>query len=329
MTIENTSEWLGMDASRREAFERAVNTSNAGSVLLQTYINRVVQQLTLRELGLQAVLPRKPGQGNAAYINRRTAGATGGAWVADTDSTTEETGTYAQVSFTYRTAATRGQITRKIIATGRSYGDVLATEVAAKVEDFTNLLEGGLLTGDSGADANQIDGFLTLVNAVSAQVVAQTTASDGDDVTLAKLDEAIDLVKGSSNPGDLVIIGSFNGLRKVNNALQAQQRFVNTTTIGAGFRVKTYNDIPMIVSTSMPNDMTWATSTITDFANGDTTCLLILNMRHCWIEELTPTTVLPLARTTSQNEQFDVFSDIAAVYGNTLGGAILGGIAGS
>jgi hypothetical protein len=321
------AEWVQMDPTRRQRFNRAINVGNAGTVLLQTYINRVVEQLTLRELGLQSTITRKPGSGDAAYINQRTAGTTGGAWVADTGTATEETGSYAQVSFTYRTLLTRGQVTRKLIATGASYGDVLGTEVAGKAEDFANLEESAFLIGNNAVDSNQPDGYLTLIGAVGTQVVAQTSAAAGDDFTVAALDEAIDICKG--NPGDLAIFGSFNGLRKVNNALQAQQRWTNQTEIGAGFRVNTYQGIPLITSTGMPNVMTWSGTGITDFANGSTTALLILNMRKNWLEELTPTTVMPLARDTSQYEQFDIFADLVPVFSNTLAGSILGGIAGS
>lgn len=321
--------WIGSpDPSRREALNRALTVSGAGNVLLQTNINRVVQMLTLREFGAQATLPRKPGSGNAAYINRRTAGTTGGEWVADTDTATEEVGSYAQVSFTYRTLLTKGQVTRKLIATGRSYGDVLAQELAGKSEDFANIFESALLIGNAGAggNANQINGLLTLINAQSGQVVAQTTAAGGDDLTLAKLDAAIDKVKGAGSRSDLVIYASFHGARKLNATLQAQQRFVNETEIDGGFRVNTYNGIPIVISTGLPDALVWSGSSITAFSGGSTTAMVIANRRYNWIEELTPMTVMPLSRSTSQNEAFEIFWDGTFVYSNTLGGAILGGI---
>ena len=44
-----TANWIGAsDPSRREAFERALDVAGAGTVLLQTFINRTVQ--TLREV---------------------------------------------------------------------------------------------------------------------------------------------------------------------------------------------------------------------------------------------------------------------------------------
>jgi hypothetical protein len=296
-------------------------------VLIQTFINRTVQMLTLREFGLQSVLDRRPGQGDKAYINRRTAGANGGAWVADTDSLTEETGSYAQSSFQYKTLATRGKVTRKMQAIGRSYGDTLAQEITGKAEDFANALEDAAVIGDSGADANQIDGLLTLVNDVSGQVVSLTTASAGTSLTLASLDDAIDRVKGSAVRSDLVIVGSFAGLRALNAQLQAQQQFNDVVEIAAGFRVRTYDGIPMVVSTAMPNTLQYGVDgTITQFTGGSSTALAVVNKRHVYWEELTPTTVMPLAKTDSQFDQFDMFWDGALVFANTLGGSLVTGI---
>jgi len=322
--------WLGSaDPAKREAFERAINVSNAGSVLIQTFINRVVQMLTIREFGLQSVLDRYPGSGDKAYINRRSAGTTGAEWVADTGSLTEESGSYAQTSFTYQTLATRGKVTRKLQAIGRSYGDALAQEMTGKAEDFAAALESGLISGDSNANANQINGLLTLMSNIgSSAVVGLTDAAAGTSLSLASLDEAIDKVKGSAMRSDLVIVGSFAGLRKVNAALQADQQFSNMTEIAAGFRVRTYDGIPLIVSTAMPDTLQPASggSSLLTFDGGTSTALAVLNKRYCYIEELTPTTVMPLSKTDSQFDQFDMFWDGAYVHANTRGGSLLIGL---
>lgn len=320
------SNWLGpAGPERREAFERALTTAGAGSVLLQTFINRVVQQIHLRELGASAVLPRRPGSGNAAYINRRTPGADA-EWVDDTDSATEIEGSYAQVSFPYQTLLTRGKVTRFLQATGRSYGDILAGEISGRAGDFGQTFEAGLITGDTGADPKQFDGLLTLVGAVASQVIAQSTAVAGDVLTLDKLDEAIDVVKGSAARSDLVILASFKGRRLLNTALQAQQQFNDLTEIAAGFRVRTYDGIPIVTTTAMPDVLTWSGSAITSFSGAATTALLIVNTRYVWIEELTPMTVAPLANESTQYDLFEIYCDAALAYSNTLGAAILAGI---
>ncbi len=328
------SQWMGdADPRRREAFERAITVSGAGTVLLQTFINRVVQNLTLREFGMQAALDRKPGSGNKAYINRRTGAAltAAGVWVTDTATPVEAVGAYTQTGFTYQTLLSRAKVTRKVQATGASYGDVLATSISMKAEDFANALESGLIIGNSdtgtGGIAAQIDGLLTLVSGTAAQCILNTNAaSGGDALNLKQLDTAIDATKGSSSRSDLVIVGSYAGIRELNAKLQASQRFNDMTEIAAGFRVRTYDGIPLIVSTAMPDtlEINASTGQVETYSGVDsTTALAVINKRYMWIEELTPTTVMPLAKDSSQYDQYDMFWDGALVLANTKGASLL------
>ena len=338
--MSNTN-WIGQDEGTRQRINRTLGTgTGGGGNLLQTFINRTVQQLTLREFGLQAVLPRRQGSGDAEYINQRTAGTSGAGWYSDTATVAEENGVYAQKSFAYKTAVTRGKVTRKLMAVGRTYADVLALELAAKAEDFANQLELGYLRGRSGYDGGNIDsadapkGFITLLFDPAltdfSQLHTDATSSAPAALTLELLDAAIDSVKGSASRQDLVIIGSFVGLRKLNGLLQADQVFNDVTEVAAGFRVKTYDGIPCVVSTAMPNDLLFAHagdapgkafSGKTTTAASKATMLLVLNKRYCYISELTPTTVLPLAKDSSQYDQFDMYWDGAPVLANSLGAA--------
>ena len=324
--MNTTPQWLGAaDPQRREAFERALNVAGAGSVLLQTFINRTVQQLHLRELGASAVLPRMPGQGNASYINRRTPG-TGAEWLDDVTEPTSAEGSYAQVSFPYKSLITRGTVTRKLQATGRSYGDVLAGEISGRTGDFSESFEAGLIYGDIAVSANQFDGLITLIQGTASQIVLQTTLITGDALTLEKLDETIDLVKGSAARNDVVILTSFKGSRLLNGALQSQQQFNDVVEIAAGFRVRTYDGIPIVVSTEVPDVLTFNGAKITAYTGSTTTALIVVNTRYVWIEELTALTVMPLAKRSSQFDEFDLFWDGSLVLANTQGAAILVGI---
>jgi hypothetical protein len=322
-------EWVsGLDFGRREAFQRALNVAGAGSVLLQTYINRTVQQLHLRELGVSAVLPRRPGQGNGAYINSRTPSSVvvSTAWVSDTDSVPEASGTYAQRSLLYRTLALRGRVTRALQAKGRSYGDVLAGEIAGRTGDYTAAYEDALVIGDNALEANQFDGLITLTQATASQIVLQTTAVAGDALTLEKLDETIDAVKGAGTREDLVIFASFKGQRLLNGLIQAQQQFNDVVEAGAGFRVRSYDRIPIVTTTAMPDVLTFDGTKVTDYSGAATTAIIVVNTRYVQIEELTPMTVMPLAKTDSQFDEFDLFGDSVLCNDNELGSAILVGI---
>ena len=352
--------WTGIDPSAKERFTRATDIiynagAGNGSVLLQTYIDRVVQFLTLREMGMLAVMDRRQGSGPAAYVNQRTAGTTAGQWLADngTGLATGDSnvGTYEQKSFLYKTLATRGEVSRKMQAIGQSYIDILAMEMAGKAEDFSEKLEEGLIYGTFGVGAGaEPMGLVTLLenaNRSSASATAngdhiynnavgQTQASDLHAVyslSLANLDEAIDGVKGSANRGDLVIFGSFAAIRQVNAALQAQQRFIDETEIAAGFRVRTYDGIPLVVSSAMKDtlkfdsDTTTKSGHISALTGGTGSQLFIVNKRHVFVGELTPTTVLPLAKTSSSTDAFEMYWDGAPVLANPFGMAILSNIA--
>lgn len=320
-------EWLsgGLDPARRESFARALTVSGAGAVLMQTNINRVVQQIHLRELGVSSTLPRKPGSGSSAFENSRAPG-TAADWVSDTASISEGTGSYTQKEFPFKTLLIRGKVTRKLQARGRSYGDVLAGEISGSAGDWSSAYEDGCVTGNIAADADQFDGLITLTQATSSQIVLQTTTTTGDALTLEKLDETIDRVKGAGTRSDLLIYASFKGRRLLNAALQAQQQFNDMVEINGGFRVRTYDSIPIVTTTAMPDTLTFNGSKNTVFSGAATTSILVVNTRYCWIEELTPMTIMPLAKGDSQFDQFDIFGDSALVLANALGAAILCGI---
>lgn len=328
-TQNDHPEWLGdFDPSRREAFQRSLTVGSAGTVLLQTSISKAVQLVTNRQLGIQSTLPRKPGTGDGFYSQRRAAAVTGGSWVDDTTEPVDQEGTYTQLRFGFKTLLGRIKVTRKLVAQGRSYGDVLATELVAKAEDFAQDLETASGTGDSAVDANSINGLLTLVGAVSGQTVANTSANGGDALYLNMLDKTIQSVKGSANKAALRIYGSQTGHRLLNNALQAQQRFQNMTEIDGGFTVESYQGIPMVETNGIPDTCVFnaAAPMVTKFTTGATTALVVVNTMYTFYVELTPTTVLPLAKKSSQYDEVDMFNDITLVLDNPKGAAVLGGL---
>lgn len=323
--------WLGgVDQDTRAAFKRSLGISGAGTVLLQTTISRVVQQLTNRAQGAVSTIPHKPGSGDGFYSNRRTAANTGGEWIADTSEPKESEGSYTQVKFGYKTLLGRVKVTRKLIAQGRSYGDVLATELIGKTEDLTEDLESASFIGNTASDALQIDGLLTLVGSTSGQTVGNTTADAGDSLYLDKADQAIQTVKGSSNKAAMRIYGSYKGQRLLNNALQAQQRFLKEGyEIEGGFVVASYQGIPIIETTGIPDTLVWngTDSKVTAFTGGATSALIFVNTSYVFYSELTPMTVMPLAKKSSQYDEVDMFLDVALVVDNSKGASILGGLA--
>lgn len=318
------------DKGARDAFQRSLTVSGAGAVLLQPTISKVLQLLTNRQLGATSTLPRQGGSGDGFYSVRRTAANTLGSWTDDTTEPGESEGGMTQVKFTFRTLIGRIKITRKLQATGRTWGDIAAKEMVGKAEDMQQALETATFQGDSAVTATSIDGLLTLIGAVSGQTVANTSSASGDALYLTKLDATIQKVKGSSNKASLRIYCSQLGHRLLNGALQAQQRFQNMVNIEGGFEVESYQGAPIIESNGIPDAMTFNTTSGRPlaFSGGATTAIVVVNVNYIFYSELTPMTVMPLAKKSSQYDEVDMFNDIALVLDNTLGGAILGGLAG-
>ena len=318
------------DGPNRESFKRAMSVASVGTVLLQVTVSKVVQAITNRQLGIQSTLPRKPGSGDKFVSVRRAAAATGGSWVDDTEEVVSQEGTYTQnnTDFYYRTMMGRVKVTRKAQATGRSWGDLLATELIDKADDFVNDLESASVIGDNAANAKQINGLLTLIGLVSTQCIANTSASGGDELSLSLLDKTIQQVKGHSNKAAMRIFLNYAGGRRLNAALQAQQRFNDQTMIDAGFVVQTYQGIPIVESTGIPDVLTFNTTTGRPlaFTGGSTTAIIVVNTTYIFYSELTPMTVMPVARTSSQFDTVDMFMDITLVQDNTLGAAVLTGL---
>jgi hypothetical protein len=341
MTINN-SKWAGLDPSKREAFERAAGPLNEPSVLVDNVVNRVVQQLSSYYQGAVSTMDRRPGQGAKSIQVDRTglSGIGSGAgnaanWVGTADPT-DTVGTYAQTEWAYRTLATRGSVTRLSLAQGRSYIDVMAEEMGAKLDDMNEALETAIFRSVTSATA--IDGLMNYMgnNATRNGQLIKSDESQADAVafnhalTLASLDKAIDMVKGSSMRSDLVIYCSQAGSRQLNKLLQTDQQFTDVTEIAAGFRVRTYDGIPIVITTGIPDDTTFdsniGATRFTAITGGDTTSICIVNKRYVWLEELTPMTVLPLAKSTSAQDSFDMYWDGVLVVSNWKGVAFVAGV---
>jgi len=106
-----------------------------------------------------------------------------------------------------------------------------------------------LVVGD-GSPAEEIVGMLAQVpDTVVGDEGGKIDASTGD-LSLAMLDLAID---GTRGEGD-VILCSRKTRRAIAKALQSQQRFNDTMEIGGGFRVMSYDGIPLVTDLHWEDD---------------------------------------------------------------------------
>ena len=215
----------------------------SNDVLLQGVIETVIKDSPV----LQA-MPFIEIVGNGLTYNRETALAAAtwyaplGAWASTTAPT------FDQLTATLAVLGRNADVDLFIKQTRSNIQDIEAAvlELAAKSvrQEFERAFIYGTVAGYIGiaADANSINGLIKLIatGAASSQVIAM--AATGATLTLAKLDELIDAVKGGKP--DLLLM-SKRSRRKINALARAAGNNLEVGTGKLGEFVQLYNGIPI------------------------------------------------------------------------------------
>lgn len=288
---------------------KALEETDLSSLYHMREIDEMLVNLVDYQNPFRQMLPRKPGMGEGYVVRTRTAGTTQADDVDDTDSFTEETGSYNERFFSYKTIGTQGKVTRRVQKTGRLLSDLLADEMGAKALDVRNREEHRTIWGNTPTlNSKQLFGLNYHTNSNTGQIVGSTVSGS---LTLTRMDQVMDLVI-TGNPS--LILTSRAGSRKINAALQAQQRFNDRVEVPGGFKVLSYNDVPILKTTNIPDTLTMSTGgTVSSLTGGTFTALFVVDLQHVFMSVLTDLTMMPLARRSSQFVEFDIFEDIALV----------------
>lgn len=122
--------------------------------------------------------------------------------------------------------------------------DQRAIQTMLKAKDVARKWEQTVITGDAVADPNAFDGLKVLYPSTGASGQVMTPAAAGGSVTLALLDQLIDLVKGGKP--DLLLM-SKRSRRKLKSLLTTSAHYVeNGETFGR--QVLFYDGIPVLAS---------------------------------------------------------------------------------
>jgi len=295
-----------MNRNDLEQLKKALDVASAGGALQQPLVDQVLQELIEVNNPLRKNLPRKPGSGSDWILNQRTARGVAG-FVNDTETPASSNSAYAQKKFPFKSILQPGKITRRLQAQGKTLLDIQAEEVDSALQAVRDTEENALINGDASGNPKEFDGLRNLIPA------GQIFDAGVQPLTLDRLDEAIDLNRGIAN----MLIMSKKANRKLNALIQTQQRFVDTTEVAGGFRVQIYNGLPIFRSIFV--------SDVQGVGNNETD-IFILDTTGVWVGELTALKMEPLAKKSSQFEEFDIFEDITLVLGNDLKASRLSGI---
>ena len=300
---------------------KALSPTDVAS-LIPKEIDKVIQQLMDYSNPLRQNLPRRGGSGKAWYLSQRTPTGTTPAtfYSATTDNFAEDTGTYDEKEFLYQTVGARGKVFRLSQDKTKGQVDLLAAEIEARTLEFKNYEEWALFWANKD-NSNQFDGIDELILDSDDQVIYQATTNIGSDLTLAKMDELLDACAPFTAK---ILVTSYAGRRALNALLQDKQRFLDKAEVKGGFKVLSYNEIPIFASTQITDTLDYNTSgVLQSTTGGSTTAIFALDTEHLWVGVLNELTYKELANKSTQYMEFDIYEDITVVFANQLAQAKL------
>lgn len=231
-------------------------SSSASAYLFPQVVDGAIRDFASSQPVLYNLVNKRPWATNMYYIQKKITLPTA---VWSTDGGPLPSATHSEfapkvgrpMSYLY----TRGEVTGPMIAAAGSVFDALAMDIEDHQQAIVQQLSTDLVTGD-GANGG-IQGVLYQITDDSVFYTQNGGASPaivdaaGAYLSLNLMDKAIDAAKRSSGrvlpgAGATTIVTTAPVKRMINSLLQAQQQFVNVTEVAAGFRVMTYDGLPII-----------------------------------------------------------------------------------
>lgn len=221
---------------------KALNISGAGEQLIPEVVSAGIRRYVETASPLYAETPKRDWPTNS-YIFRSITGLPSASFGTDGGNLPSATeGTYAKPSVAMKYIYTRGEVTGPMIAASASLIDAYQTEIELHADALVRKLEQTIISGDSSQTAAEFDGLIKQIDTHVLNVGTGAGQSTTTLLTLAHLDETLD--KPSEYPTHIVLTRAMG--RRVWSLLQAQQRFVDRTEVAGGFRVPSYNDLPIL-----------------------------------------------------------------------------------
>ncbi len=190
--------------------------------------------------------------GNGLTYNREATAPTAGFFDVG-DTWTESTPTFTQQTVTLKIMGGDADIDNFLIATRSNLQDLQSAVVQLKAKAVQQLFEQTFITGDATTNPKEFDGLDELTD--PAQELSMGT--DGGSLTLDKLDELIDTVKGGKP--DLFLM-SRRSRRIINKLARTAGSFLETDRDEFGQMLQFYDGIPIGPSDYIADDQTQGTS---------------------------------------------------------------------
>jgi HK97 family phage major capsid protein len=219
----------------------------SNDMVLQGVIETIIQDSPILQ-----VLPFIEITGNGLTYNRENAAAAA-AFFDVGDTWSESTPTFTQITTSLTIVGGDADIDNYLIMTRSNIQDLQSAVIRLKAKAVQQKFEDTFLNGDTGVDAKSFDG----IDKLTTGAQATSMGANGASVTLAKLDELIDLVKGGAP--DLLLM-SKRSRRGLNNLARTAGTFLQTDRNDFGQMAQYYDGIPIGVSDYVSDAATVGTS---------------------------------------------------------------------
>ncbi|MEE8369642.1 MAG: phage major capsid protein [Dehalococcoidia bacterium] len=230
----------------------ALTLAEAAKLSNDTLLAGVVETIVKDSPVLQR-LPFIEIVGNGLTYNRE-ATAPSAAFFDVGDSWTESTPTFTQQTVTLKIMGGDADIDNFLLATRSNLQDMETAIVQLKAKAVRDLFENTFITGDATADPKSFDGLDQLVDPSQSL----SLGVDGGSLTLDKLDELIDTVKGGKP--DLLLL-SRRSRRSMNKLARTSGSFLEADRDEFGPMLQFYDGIAIGVSDYISDAQTVGTST--------------------------------------------------------------------
>jgi len=210
------------------------------------------------------------------------------------DAWAESTPTFEQKTATLKIMGGDADVDNFLKATRSNIQDLEAAVVELKAKALRDKFEETFIYGDSSANAKQFDGVRKLIDTTTAGDQLISMGGTGATLTLAKLDELIDAVKGGKP--DMLLM-SRRSRRKLNSLVRAAGGMMETDRDNWGNFVQLWDGIPVgvndwildthILSSGVETDTTGGTcSTIYAFQMGEGALCGLTSPGHLTVEPI-------------------------------------------
>lgn len=209
------------------------------------------------------LLPFDAIEGNALAYNRENALGDVDVFTVGDSITSVAAATFTQVTSSLTTIAGDAQVNGLIQATRSAQNDQEAVQVASKAKAAGRKFRDMLINGSGSA--NQFTGLLGLVDAsqkIYQDVAGNGVTTDGGNLTLAKLDELIDLVIDKDGAVDYMIMAP-RTIRAYYALIRAAggATIAETIQLPSGEMSPAYRGIPLLRNDYLPTNQTRGGST--------------------------------------------------------------------